>query len=129
MGAAGPRNTEPAPIDRAALQRCLVPFHEARTLPAAAYLDPAVFSWELEHFFESSWLCIGRGADRELRAFFNTCRHRGHELLPCGGAAVNNRVVQCPYHRWTYDLDGAFRGGPGMASQQSFERSDPEHGL
>lgn len=112
-----------------------------------------MFAWEQEHFFEGSWVCVGRVADLgqpgdqravrigaegvllvrdqagALRAFANTCRHRGHELLPCGGPAVNRRAVQCPYHRWTYGLDGGFRGGPGMASQSGFDPSDPEHGL
>lgn len=142
------------PLDAAALRRCLAPFPEqARTLPAAAYTSPEVFAWEQEHFFEGSWVCVGRVADLgqpgdqravrigvegvllvrdqagALRAFANTCRHRGHELLPCGGPAVNRRAVQCPYHRWTYGLDGGFRGGPGMASQSGFDPSDPEHGL
>ena len=80
-------------------------------LPRAAYVDPAVFEWEQRHFFGGGWACAGRseqlpepgdqraemlgtgsvllvrGEDGVLRAFANTCRHRGHELLPCGAAA------------------------------------------
>ncbi len=56
-------------------------------------------------------LFIIRGSDGELRAFHNTCRHRGAELvdLGCGNAG---KTIVCPYHRWTYGLDGALRGVP-----------------
>jgi len=88
-------------------------------LPRAAYVDPAVFSWEQRHFFGGGWLCVARseqlpqpgdqraestgegsvllvrGEDGELRAFANSCRHRGHELLPCGQGARDQAIV-CP---------------------------------
>lgn len=142
----------PAPIDRDALRPCVAP-GGVRTLPAAAYVSEAVHRWELEAFFDASWVCAGRsstlaapgdqaavrvgtdavllvrGADDELRGFFNTCRHRGHELLPCGAGPVNHPVVRCPYHRWTYGLDGAFKGGPGLAAQPGFDRRNPDHDL
>jgi Rieske 2Fe-2S family protein len=70
-----------------------------------------------------------RGEDGELRGFLNVCRHRGHELLACDGDTVNRAVVRCPYHRWTYGLDGTFKGGPGLASQAGFDRRDPSHNL
>ncbi len=75
-----------------------------------------------------------RGADGVLRAFANTCRHRGHELLPCAGAdagagpelsagahrgavagpgTVNAKAIVCPYHSWTFSLAGELRGAPG----------------
>ena len=51
-----------------------------------------------------------------LHVFANACRHRGHELLPCEGATntsvVNRGVVQCPYHAWSYELDGRLRLAP-----------------
>jgi Rieske 2Fe-2S family protein len=144
----------PAPINEAALRRCLGSFpSEARTLPAEAYVSHDVFAWEQEAFFERSWVCVGRsgdlgapgdqraakvgneaillvrGRDDMLRGFFNTCRHRGHELVPSGEKAVNAGAVRCPYHRWMYDLDGAFKGGPGLASQEGFDRNDPDHNL
>ena len=49
-----------------------------------------------------------RGEDGALRAFANTCRHRGHELLPCGEGAQHKMII-CPYHAWTYSLDGDLR--------------------
>src|SRR5215469_10551072 len=122
----------PAPIDATALAESLRPFGQSRMLPRAAYIDPAVFEWEQEHFFGGGWLCVGRseqvanpgdqraeptGAgsvlltrddDRVLHAFANTCRHRGHELLPCG-ASASHGVIICPYHAWTYGLNGKLR--------------------
>ncbi|MDP9226486.1 MAG: hypothetical protein M3P18_22135, partial [Actinomycetota bacterium] len=50
-------------LEPASLRRCLAPLGQAQTLPGPAYNDPGVFEWEQERFFESSWLCLGRGAD------------------------------------------------------------------
>ena len=104
-------------------------------LPPAAYLDPAVSDWEQANIF-SGWQCVGTAADLAvtgaqksvetgaggvllvraedgvLRAFANTCRHRGHELLPCGTSATRRSIV-CPYHAWSYKLDGSLRNAPG----------------
>jgi glycine betaine catabolism A len=143
-----------APVEEETIKQCLASFpNDARTLPAAAYVSHDVFRWEQEHFFEESWVCVGRsgdlaeagdqravavgteaillvrGRDGRLRGFFNTCRHRGHELVSCGEAPVNSNAVRCPYHRWMYDLDGTFKGGPGLASQEGFDRFDPDHNL
>ncbi|MBA3430552.1 MAG: aromatic ring-hydroxylating dioxygenase subunit alpha [Actinobacteria bacterium] len=142
-----------APIDDRALRHTLAPFEEARTLPAASYISEEVFDWEQKNLFDSTWVCAGRtsglaaggdqlarrvgsdevlfvrGEDGALRGYFNTCRHRGHELLPCGDGPINRRSVQCPYHRWIYGLDGRFKGGPGLAAQAGFDRTDPEHSL
>jgi Rieske 2Fe-2S family protein len=127
--------TLPASLDRSALDAVLAPFGESALLPAAAYLDPEVLAWERRQFFDAGWVCVGRadelaatgaqravsvgsgsvllvrGGDGGLRAFANLCRHRGHELLACG-AATSRGVVQCPYHAWTYELDGALRLAP-----------------
>ena len=115
-------------------------------LPRAAYVDPEVFAWEQRHFFGSGWLCVGRagqlanpgdqraeqvgagsillvrGDDGILRAFANTCRHRGHELLPCGSAA-NHGVIICPYHSWTYSLSGGLRAAAGFKNKPGFDAS------
>jgi phenylpropionate dioxygenase-like ring-hydroxylating dioxygenase large terminal subunit len=133
----------PAPVDQAALAASLAPFGQSRMLPRTAYVDPAVFAWEQRHFFGGGWMCVGRsdqipgpgdqraesvgegsvllvrGDDGVVRAFANTCRHRGHELLPCGGAAQQN-VIICPYHSWTYSLDGGLRGAAGFKNQPGF---------
>jgi glycine betaine catabolism A len=146
-------NTAPAPIDPRLVEASLQTPERARTLPAAAYVSPEVFAWERERFFDASWVCLGRssdlaepgdqravqvgdeaillvrGKDSELRGFFNTCRHRGHELLPCGGPQVNNRFIRCPYHSWAYGLDGRFKSAPNFADRDGWRRDDPENSL
>jgi Rieske 2Fe-2S family protein len=55
---------------------------------------------------------LTRDKDGVLRAFENACRHRGHELLPCGGSAEAPRAIVCPYHAWSYRHDGSLIGAP-----------------
>ena len=142
-----PRTT--APLDAAELAVSLAPFGTSRMLPKAAYLDPAVLEWERRHVF-GGWVCLGRteevaeprslkafslghtgvlvsrDEDGRLHAFENACRHRGHELLPCG-ASAQPRAVVCPYHGWAYHFDGRLRGAPGFRNAPGF---DPDaHGL
>ena len=136
-----------APIDPAGLARSLRPFGQSTMLPRAAYVDPAVFSWEQKHFFGSGWTCVGfssqlaqpgdqraesvgagsvlltRDGEGVLHAFANTCRHRGHELLPCGEAAQRNTII-CPYHSWTYSLSGGLRFASGFKGRGGFDESD-----
>ncbi|HET9954508.1 MAG TPA: Rieske 2Fe-2S domain-containing protein, partial [Polyangiaceae bacterium] len=93
------------PIASRALEGVLAPLERASGLPREAYVDEAVFAFELERVFRPSWLCIGReselrlpgdflvaqvadesvlavrGTDLKLRAFYNVCRHRGLELV------------------------------------------------
>ena len=134
------------PIARELLAPSLAPFGRSSTLPAAAYTDEAVFTWELEHFFERSWVCVGRsdglagagdqravslgresallvrGEDGALRAFYNVCRHRGHELMEVGVARCR-KFIRCPYHAWAYGLDGELKGAPGFGEAGGFEKS------
>jgi Rieske 2Fe-2S family protein len=139
-----------APLPAEGLGAALCPFGESRLLPRAAYIDQAVFDWEQRHFFRGGWMCVGRsedvvhvgdqraesvggtgvflvrGEDRQLRAFANTCRHRGHELLPCGESR-NLHVVVCPYHSWSYRLDGSLRNAPRFDGWSTF--APEENGL
>jgi Rieske 2Fe-2S family protein len=137
----------PVPIDPERLGPVLAPtLAEGRTLPPEAYVAPEVFAWEQEHLFEGTWVCVGRAEalarpgdqaafrvgrdgvlvvrdeDGRLRGFFNACRHRGHELLP-SGEARNLRVIKCPYHAWSYALDGRLVGAPRFADVPGFDRS------
>jgi len=120
-GVASQGSAPQAPLDPPTLAESLLPFGQSRMLPRAAYTDPAVFEWEQRHFFGGGWMCVGRSDqvanpgdqraeaagigsvlltrddDGILHAFANTCRHRGHELLPCG-AAASQSVIICPYH-------------------------------
>jgi Rieske 2Fe-2S family protein len=66
------------------------------------------------------------GQRGRLRAFANVCRHRGHELL-AGGDTGRGRVVVCPYHAWSYRLDGSLLAAPGMRDAPGFDAT--EHGL
>jgi Rieske 2Fe-2S family protein len=63
-----------------------------------------------------------RGEDGVLRAFANSCRHRGHELLACGQGAQAKAII-CPYHAWTYSLEGELRGAAGFRRQPGFDFS------
>jgi Rieske 2Fe-2S family protein len=135
-----------APIDPAALAESLRPFGQSRMLPRAAYVDQAVFEWEQRHFFGGGWLCVGRSDqvpnpgdqraektgqgsvlltrddDRTLHAFANACRHRGHELLPCG-ATASQAVIICPYHGWTFGLEGTLKAAAGFKNRAGFDSS------
>ena len=135
-----------APVDPASLAQSLRSFGESTMLPRAAYTAPEVFAWEQQNFFGGGWTCVGfsslvarpgdqraepagsgsvlltRDDDGVLHAFANTCRHRGHELLGVGETAQRNTVI-CPYHSWTYSLDGALRFASGFKPSSGFDRS------
>ncbi|MBA3605914.1 MAG: aromatic ring-hydroxylating dioxygenase subunit alpha [Acidimicrobiia bacterium] len=139
-----------APIDGAALAPVLDPAGSGSMLPAAAYLDADVLAWERTHLFAGAWVCVGRSAelrdrgmrravrvgddavllvrgnDGRLRGFYNTCRHRAHELAPCGTVS-QHPSIHCPYHGWRYGLDGALRATPRFDAPVGFDRAD--HGL
>jgi glycine betaine catabolism A len=136
-----------APVDAAALATALRPFGDSTMLPPAAYVDPAVFGWERDNFLGGGWTCVGfseqlaRPGDQRaeplgagsvllarddhggLRGFANTCRHRGHELLTPGETAERSTII-CPYHSWTYALDGGLRFASGFKNSDGFDRSD-----
>jgi Rieske 2Fe-2S family protein len=134
----------PAPIDHAALTRSLRPFGYSIMLPAAAYTDPEMHRWERRHALADSWVCLGRDdelpansatqqaitvgdisvlltrTEAGLRAFANTCAHRGHELLG-EGCTAGSRSMVCPYHAWSYGLDGRLIGAPRMRGVTGFD--------
>ena len=136
-----------APVDRDLLASVLDPTGSGRMLPREAYTSDAVLAWEREHFFAATWLCAGRvsdlvepgqrrgarvagegvllvrDADGTLRAFANTCRHRGHELLPCGATAKRG-AIHCPYHAWTYGLDGSLQATPRFEPPPGFDAAE-----
>jgi glycine betaine catabolism A len=140
------RLVPPAPVNPTALAESLRPFGESRMLPRGAYVDPAVFAWEQRHFFDGGWSCVGFASEvanpgdqravtvgagsvlltrddaGALHAFANTCRHRGHELLPCGASAQRPSIV-CPYHSWTYELDGGLKTAKGFKGTAGFDDS------
>jgi Rieske 2Fe-2S family protein len=118
-----------------------------RTLPGEYYTSDAIYREEAERIFARRWVCAGRaaslaavgdyflrdvageslvvvrGEDARVRAFYNVCRHRGTRL--CEQAAGRfERSIQCPYHGWTYGLDGRLLGAPHMADTPGFARSE-----
>jgi choline monooxygenase len=116
---------------------------DGRTLPFDWYSDPAALRLERERIFRRTWQYAGRAdqiaepgsfftadaggipivvvRDQEgiVRAFVNVCRHRGS--LVCEGEG-RRETLQCPYHAWTYDLDGSLRAAPRADREPGFER-------
>ena len=114
-----------------------------RTLPYEWYADPAVLRLEQERIFRACWQYAGRveqaaepgafftchagdvpvvvvrGRDDELRGFVNVCRHRGHLIAEGEG---RRETLQCPYHAWTYDLEGSLRSAPRADREPGFDR-------
>lgn len=118
-----------------------VPFEKAHAMPPSVYKCEQFLASELEHVFGQDWFCAGRASslknsgdyltlelanqpimvirngDGTLRAQSNVCLHRMSTLLEGRG---NTRAIVCPYHAWTYELDGQLRGAPAMTENQSF---------
>lgn len=119
----------------------------AKTLPARYYTDPVLFAAELDGLFGRMWFHAGRSEEasrpgqyfvREfnghdivvtrnsagaVRAFHNVCRHRGTRLCT-GPSGQLSGSLQCPYHAWTYDLDGRLIGAPHMDEVPHFRKAD-----
>jgi Rieske 2Fe-2S family protein len=109
------------------------------SLPRALYRDEDVFEFDVEQVFTRSWLLIGfevelaevgsylaltvgrnpivviRGTDGTIRGFHNTCRHRGSQICADGKGRTSKMV--CPYHMWSYDLDGRLVGAARMGGR------------
>lgn len=127
------------------------PVDQARVLPPKAYFSEPFFEFEKEAVFMHSWLCVGRvqqlpnvgdfisltlvgepiivvrDEDLSIRAISAVCRHRGHPVEQrCKGSAKH---FVCPYHRWTYSLDGALIGAPHMAQSIPLEILKDESSL
>ena len=128
------------PID--ALRKSVsVPFEQARAMPPEVYHSEVFADAEIEKIFKKDWFCVGRATslakvgdyvtcelaeqpivvlrdrDEALRAFSNVCRHRMSTLLHGRGTATS---IVCPYHAWTYNLDGSLRGAPAMEGNSAF---------
>jgi phenylpropionate dioxygenase-like ring-hydroxylating dioxygenase large terminal subunit len=110
------------------------------------YTDPAVFERDMEHMLLRHWFCAGhlssiprpgdylvvdlgsesviivRTAQSEVRALLNVCRHRGSRLVAGRSGKAQSARLTCPYHAWTYDLDGNLLAARQMP--ESFRRAD-----
>jgi Rieske 2Fe-2S family protein len=118
----------------------------AKTLAQRYFVSPEVFAEEQEKIFSKQWVLVGhqsqiakagdyfvqevigesliviRDKSGEIHGFFNVCRHRGTRLKEdaCGHASA----IQCPYHAWTYGLDGRLLGAPHMDDVPGFDKAD-----
>ena len=118
----------------------------AKTLPQRYFVSPEIFDEEQEKIFSEQWVLVGhqnqiakpgdyftaevagesvivaRDQTSTIRGFYNVCRHRGTRL--CEEAAGQLRAIQCPYHAWTYALDGRLIGAPHMDDVPGFDKAD-----
>ena len=125
------------------------------TLAGTDYTTQAVFDQERERIWFDGWVCVGRSSEivapgdyivrdivgesivvnRDLagrpRAFYNVCAHRGTQLVdPAPDCGHVNKVFKCPYHAWSYDLEGQLVGTPNVHEDEQFERGDhPLHAI
>ncbi|MFA1627512.1 SRPBCC family protein [Rhizobium mongolense] len=116
---------------------------DGHSLPAGLYSREDVFEADVDVFFRKHWICIGlecdvpepgdanvidignssliilRDDDNQIRVVHNVCRHRGSRILDAGSSVVSKLV--CPYHQWTYELDGELAYAPHMGAD--FDKS------
>lgn len=133
--------------ERSAIAELIAAQPKDAPLAQTFYRDPEIFRRDLDRMLLRHWLCAGhvssvpnpgdfflleiadefaiivRGADGELRALVNVCRHRGSRV--CREQSGNAQVFVCPYHAWTYGIDGSLRAARHMA--EPFDKS--QHGL
>ena len=126
-----------------------LPLSRASTIPAGWYVDPRILDLEWRTVFARSWqlaartdqvrtpgqyvscelagepIVVVRGGDGIVRSFFNVCRH--HAAAVVTESEGSARTFRCPYHGWTYGLDGALRGTPDFSEVCDFDRT--AHGL
>jgi choline monooxygenase len=134
------------PIDRVLrAYDAQAPLAQAWTIPGSWYTDPRVLELERRSVFARTWQAVGRldqvrqpgdyltaevggepvvvvrGKDGQLRGFFNVCRH--HAAAVCTEAQGSAPSLRCPYHGWTYSLEGELRGTPDFDGVQGFDRA------
>jgi Rieske 2Fe-2S family protein len=117
------------------------------TLPQEYFISEEIFQQERERIFQRAWMLAGhvsqlavpgsyflfdfdresvivlRDREGEIRAFHNLCRHRGSRLCQEQSGTLGP-AIQCPYHAWTYRLDGELRAAPNMNEVPDFDRAD-----
>jgi phenylpropionate dioxygenase-like ring-hydroxylating dioxygenase large terminal subunit len=126
------------------LQRSVGDVNDAEALPPACYSDPSFYTFEKEAIFNHEWLCVGhaswvkgpgdyfttshigepiivaKGRDGIIRAMSAVCQHRA--MLVAEGSGTKHAFL-CPYHHWTYGLDGWLMGAPAMERARNFDKS------
>jgi carnitine monooxygenase subunit len=128
-------------LSKSEISRLAADLDRGLSLPASWFTDPAIAALEHERIFRHTWQYVGRqeqvanvgdyftaqvGGDipvvivrtaEGLKALVNVCRHRRHEVMSGAG---NCKAMQCPYHAWTYNLDGSLRNAPRSDRDASF---------
>lgn len=118
----------------------------AKTLPQRYFVSPEIFAEELQKIFATNWVLVGHQSQlaapgdyflaevageslivakdqrSTIRAFYNVCRHRGARL--CEKQNGHAAAIQCPYHAWTYALDGRLLGAPHMDETPKFNKTE-----
>ena len=131
---------KPSPI-KELQDNVALPFTKARAMPKSVYTSDEFLNYEIENVFKKDWFCAGRSDslknagdyftlelagqpimvlrdnEKKIRAQSNVCRHRMSTLLEGSG---NTKSIVCPYHAWTYGLNGALRGAPAMTQNKDF---------
>jgi Rieske 2Fe-2S family protein len=119
----------------------------AKSLPQRYFVSPDVFEQEQEKIFSTQWVLVGhqsqlgqagdyftaevageslivvRDKNGEIHGFYNVCRHRGSRLIE-NRNGQSSTAIQCPYHAWTYGLDGRLLGAPNMDDVPAFKKAD-----
>lgn len=122
-----------------------LPLERARTISSDWYVDPRIAALEHRIVFAESWQLVGRadqlasanqfvtariagesivvvrGSDGVLRGFLNVCQHHAAEVMTVAEGACS--VMRCPYHGWTYGLDGCLKGAPEFDQVEQFDKS------
>lgn len=133
------------------LDTAALPLARARTLPPATYTDEAYFEYEVQTVLGRGWhgvahvsqlkqtgdfvsldllgepLTVIRAKDGTIRVLSRVCPHRAMDVMPPGpGHATcgNAKILVCPYHRWSFELDGSLKGCPEMDQAEGFEKAD-----
>ena len=121
------------------------PLDQSHTIPATWYVDERIAQLERQHVFGGTWqvvaridqllrpgqfvttqfagepLVVVRSADGQLRAFYNVCRH--HAAAVVTEASGEATIFRCPYHGWSYGLDGTLKGAPEFEGVCGFDRA------
>jgi Rieske 2Fe-2S family protein len=124
-----------------------IPIAGAHTLPQEFFTSPELFAQEFDRIFARRWICIGRESkiakngdyflhtigkesiivlrdqSGEVRAHYNTCRHRGARMCEAASGTFSE-TIQCPYHAWTYALDGRLVGAQTSDSIPGFDKKN-----
>src|SRR3984885_14277850 len=133
-------------MDSQALNALIDDHRPGHALARSFYTDPAIYERDMERMLLRHWFCAGhvssipragdywvvdlgsesvivvRTADGEVRALLNVCRHRGSRLVAGRSGKAHSARLTCPYHAWTYDLDGNLLAARQMP--ESFRRAD-----